>query len=195
MTQDNRLLLLGHISAAHGLRGEVLIKTHTGEPQAIGAYGPLTDESGEKSFALKVLRVTDKGVIARIQGVSDRTAAEALRGVKLLVPRAKLPPAAQGEYYHADLIGLTVLGDDGAKIGWVVAVQNFGAGDLLEIRLEGSRQTEFVPFTDASVPNVDVAAGQLVVRFPDVVEGEDEPDPDLETDPGSDRGEGGGGTS
>lgn len=195
MTAEPRRVLLGHISAAHGLRGEVLVKTYTGDPRDIAAYGPLTDETGAHRLELKVVRVTDKGVIARVAGVADRTAAERIKGAKLYVARDRLPVAAEREYYHADLIGLDAVSEAGERIGHVVAVQNFGAGDLIEIRLEGSIRTELVPFTDAAVPVVDVAAGRVVVRPPDLVEGDteeraagagDDPDGDATTAP-SDR--------
>lgn len=187
MTADNSLVLLGHVSTAHGLRGEVLIKTHTAEPKAIAAYGALCDETGARRFDVKVVRVTEKGVIARLGGVGDRTAAEKLKGTKLYVARAQLPAAAEGEYYHADLIGLDAVSERGEPIGHVVAVQNFGASDLLEIRLEGTRQTEFIPFTDAAVPTVDIAARRVVVRMPELVEGDtsEEDQDDGEAEPGA----------
>lgn len=185
MTADNRLVLLGHVSTAHGLRGEVLIKTYTGEPKAIGAYGALVDETGTRRFDVKVVRVTDKGVIARIGGVGDRNAAEAIKGTKLYVARAQLPAATEGEYYHADLIGLDAVSETGEKVGHVVAVQNFGASDLLEIRLEGSIKTEFIPFTDACVPTVDIVGRRVVVSRPEMIEGGDAEDDGSADDEGS----------
>lgn len=170
MPGPSQLVLLGHVSAAHGLRGEVLIKSHTGDPAAIGSYGPLVDETGRRQFDLEVVRVTEKGVIARVRGVSDRTTAERLKGTTLHLPRDKLPAAAVGEYYHADLIGLAAVSEQGEKIGDVVAVQNFGASDLLEIRLVASRATELIPFTDDFVPEVAVAAGHVVVRMAQLVD-------------------------
>lgn len=161
-------LLLGHISAAHGIRGDVLIKTHTGAPEAIGGYGPLFDESGGRSIVLERVRVTPKGVVAHIAGVGDRNAAEALKGTRLYVPRERLPPAEEGEFYHVDLIGLQAVDRTGAAIGTVVAVENFGAGDLVEIRLTGSGRTVLIPFTDARVPEVDLVARRLVI---DVIPG------------------------
>ena len=133
-------ILLGRIAGAHGIRGEVLIKTFTEAPENIGAYGPLSDASGTRTFKIKSVRATPKGVVARLAGVDDRNAAEALKGIELYVERARLPAAAEGEFYHADLIGLTAVDGDGKPIGEIVAVQNFGAGDLLEIRLAGSSQ-------------------------------------------------------
>jgi 16S rRNA processing protein RimM len=165
MTAGAKLVLLGRIAAAHGVRGDVLIKSFTAEPAAIAAYGPLQDAEGSRRFELRVVRVTPKGVVARVSGVVDRNAAEALKGVDLYVPRERLPAAEPGAYYHADLIGLRAIGEDGSGIGEVVAVADYGAGDLLEIRLEGSRRTEFVPFTSARVPEVDVAEGRIVVRL------------------------------
>jgi len=159
-------VLLGHIAGAHGIRGEVLIKTYTAEPEAIGQYGPLSDETGAHQHRVTVVRVTSKGVIARIAGVSDRNGAERLKGSALYAARELFAPSAEGEYYYADLIGLTVIDPEGRAIGTVVAVQNFGAGDLLEIKLGGARHTELLPFTDAFVPTVDIAAGRVTVLMP-----------------------------
>jgi 16S rRNA processing protein RimM len=159
-------ILLGRIAGAHGIRGEVLIHTYTEAPENIGAYGALFDANGERQFKLKVVRVTPKGVIARVTGIADRNAAEALKGVELFVERAHLPAPADGEFYYADLVGLAAVDVDGQTIGSIVAVQNFGAGDLLEIRLSGSSKTELVPFRDAFVPEVDLAARQVVVVLP-----------------------------
>lgn len=185
MTARQPMVLLGQISTAHGLRGEVLIKTYTGEPKAIGAYGALVDETGSRRFDVKVVRVTEKGVIARIGGIDDRTAAERIKGIKLYVARAQLPDAGEGEYYHADLIGLDAVTEGGEKIGHVLAVQNFGASDLLEIRLEGSIKTELIPFTDACVPTVDIAGRRIVVRMPEMIDG-DRPEQDDDAEPPED---------
>lgn len=160
--KPNRILL-GHIAGAHGIRGEVLIKTYTEAPENVGAYGPLSDESGSRTFNLKSARATPKGVVARLQGIDDRNAAEALKGIALYIERERLPAAADGEFYHADLIGLAAVAGDGKPVGEIVAVQNYGAGDLLEIRLAGSSKTELVPFTDACVPQIDIAARRVVV--------------------------------
>lgn len=169
-------ILLGHISTAHGIRGEVVIKSHTGDPADIGAYGPLSDEAGTRAFEIKAVRVTKKGVIARIAGVTDRNAAEALRGTELFVERDKLPEAEDDEVYHADIIGLTAVRGDGSDVGEIIAVQNFGAGDLLEIRLTGKRRTEFVPFTEDFVLELDIEAGRAVVIMPDDTVTDDDAD-------------------
>jgi 16S rRNA processing protein RimM len=156
-------ILLGRIAGAHGIRGEVVIHAYTAAPEDIGGYGPLSDATGARSFAIASLRVTAKGVVARLEGITDRTAAEALKGVELYVDRARLPAAAEGEFYHADLIGLAAVDPAGEAIGEIVGVQNYGAGDLLEIRFAGSGRTELVPFTEACVPEVDLAARRAVV--------------------------------
>jgi 16S rRNA processing protein RimM len=161
-----RLVLLGEITGVHGIRGEILVRSYTAAPEAIATYGPLTDGSGAKGFPLKVVRVTNKGIVARVAGINDRTSAEALRGTKLYIERERLPEAAASEYYHADLIGLRAVAPDGTELGKIVAVQNFGAGDLLELQLASGVSTEFIPFEDRWVPHVDLASGTIVVNRP-----------------------------
>lgn len=169
-------VLLGHISQANGLRGDVLIKSHTAVPEDIAAYGPLTNKDGSRAFDIRVVRVTAKGVVAKITGVSNRDASEALRGTELYIDREKLPAPDEDDFYYADLIGVDAIGEDGRKVGTVVAVQNFGAGDLLEIRLTKAKGTELLPFTKAFVPHVDLDAGHVTIVWP-----EDSPDEDGET--------------
>jgi 16S rRNA processing protein RimM len=172
-----RLVLLGEIAGAHGIRGEVLVRSYTAAPESIATYGPLTDASGANRFSLRVVRVTNKGIVARLAGVDDRTSAEALRGTKLYIERARLPEAAATEYYHADLIGLRAIAPDGTELGEIVAVQNFGAGDLIELQLSSTASTELIPFEDRWVPHIDLAAGTAVVNRPQ--ESDDEnPDAD-----------------
>jgi 16S rRNA processing protein RimM len=156
-------ILLGRIVGAHGIRGEVLVKTYTSVPEDIAAYGPLTSESGARRFDVTVVRVTAKGVIVRISGIADRTAAEALNGMSLYLDRERLPAPAAEEFYHDDLIGLAVVSPAGETLGEVVGVQNYGAGDLIEVRLAGTHSTELVPFSAAFVPEVDLANRRLVV--------------------------------
>ncbi len=167
-------VLLGAFANAHGIRGEVQVRTYTGTPESIASYGPLSDKEGRRTFKLKVVRVTDKGIIARVEGIADRNAAETLKGIELYVDRAKLPAADEGEYYHADLIGLRAASPEGEDIGKIIAVANFGAGDLLEVLLAGGTATEYVPFSDACVPSVDIAAGVATVVMPEMVEVEGE---------------------
>ena len=131
-----------------------------GDPGQMGAYGPLSDEKGARQFALTVTKRSGNQLVARVEGVSDRDAAAALKGQKLYVPRDRLPPLEESAHYCADLIGLRAESPDGAALGFVRAVFNFGAGDLLEISGEEER---LVPFTRAAVPVVDVDRGRLVV--------------------------------
>ena len=159
-------ILLGHIAGAHGIKGEVVVHSHAAVPEDIAAYGPLSDAAGERLFALTVLRVAKKGIVCRIAGVEDRTAAEHLRGTQLYVARNQLPEPEQEAFYHADLIGLTAVDAHGQAVGTVVAVHNFGADDLIEIRVTGSSQTELLPFTKACVPTIDVTGGRIVIAPP-----------------------------
>jgi 16S rRNA processing protein RimM len=172
MTRGSRILL-GHISGAHGVRGDVLVQSYTERPEDIASYGPLLDDTGTRAFSLEVVRSTPRGIIARIPSVADRTAAEALKGTSLYVHRDRLPETPPEEFYVADLIGLAAVSPDGAAVGEVIAVQNYGAGDLLEIRLAGGQKTELIPFTAAFVPEVDVPGGRLAVVPPVATEDEE----------------------
>jgi 16S rRNA processing protein RimM len=175
MSTENkpRRILVGEFAGAHGIRGDVLVRSYTETPDAIASYGPLTDASGQKSFTLRVVRVTSKGI-------TDRNGAEPLRGTKLYVDRAKLPSTGAAEFYYADLIGLRAIAEDGSPIGEIVSVQNFGAGDLLELKpLEG--ETEFIPFENRWVPTVDLDQRQVVIVRPKAAEEDDDEDaPDSE---------------
>ena len=183
-----RRILLGRIVGAHGIRGDVLIRTYCETPNGIGAYGALTDESGGLRYEIKVVRETAKGVIARVKGVGDRTAAEGMRGTALYVPRSTLPAPEAGEFYYEDLAGLAVRDPAGARIGTVVGVANFGAGDLVEVRIDGAKRTELVPFADPFVGEIDVGAGWMVVDMVRVTDGErvDQPAEDDQTVEGDD---------
>jgi 16S rRNA processing protein RimM len=165
MTERDKRVCVGVVTGAHGVRGAVRLKSFTAEPEDVAGYGPLEDERGERRFALRVLGNAKGVLIAAISGVDDRDRAEALRGLRLYLPRSALPPTEKDEYYHADLIGLDAALRDGTPIGSVRAVHDFGAGDTLEIeRAEG--QPVMVPFTRAVVPLVDLDAGRLVVDPP-----------------------------
>lgn len=160
------MVCLGVISGAHGVRGAVRIKTFTAEPEAIAAYGPVTDEAGVRSFKLTLAGTARGQAIARIPGVADRDAAEALRGTRLFIARDVLPKTeSENEFYVSDLVGLPVEKQDGAPLGRVLAVHDFGAGEVLEIG-ENSATSVMLPFTDAVVPVVDLSAGKLVVEPP-----------------------------
>jgi 16S rRNA processing protein RimM len=169
------LILLAHVAGAHGIRGEVLLKTYTAAPEDVAAYGPLTDKTGARPVTLKVVRVTPKGVIARFKGCDDRNAAEALKGTALYVARAKLPATTDEEFYHTDLVGLAVVDSAATPLGVVATVLDFGAGTILEIKWDASSKTELVPFTKACVPTVDLVARRIVVIPPETVSGEETP--------------------
>jgi 16S rRNA processing protein RimM len=157
---------VAEIGAAHGIAGEVRLRAFTTDPLAIMDYGTLHAEDG-RGFTIAAVRPAKNCLVARIAGVADRTAAERLRNLKLYVPRDRLPAIAEPEtYYHADLVGLAAVGPDGAPIGTVSAVQNFGAGDLLEIRPAAGGPTLLLPFTQALVPVIDVPGGRVVVNPP-----------------------------
>jgi 16S rRNA processing protein RimM len=166
---DGERVLLGRIVAAHGLRGEVKILTFTEAPDNIAAYGPLSDGRG-RDFRIDHLRhLKGEAVIARLVGVADRAAAEKLRGTELYVSRDCLPLAEEEEWYYSDLVGLQAMTPDGQTFGEVVSVQNFGAGDLLELRRDGERQTVFLAFTHKNVPTVDIKSGRVIVVPPEEI--------------------------
>lgn len=169
-------LLLGRIGAAHGLQGEVVVTSFAAKPSDLAAYGPLTDAYGKQRIEILKLRVAGKGMIARLKGIEDRNAAEALRGTELYVERDRLPAAADGDFYLADLIGLAAVTPGGADLGEVFDVPNYGAGDLIEIKPAGGGETILIPFTREHVPSVDVAGGKLLVVPPKLAEdaGDDE---------------------
>jgi 16S rRNA processing protein RimM len=163
-------ICVAQIGAAHGVRGEVRLWSFTGDPMAVATYGPLESEDGRQRFEIEALRPAKDHFVARLAGVSDRTAAEKLTNVKLYVSRDKLPPVEDDEtFYHADLIGLAAVTPDGASLGTVTAIHNFGAGDLIEIRPEGG-DALLVPFTSTAVPEIDMKARRMVVVPPVEVE-------------------------
>jgi len=160
-------ILLGVVAAPHGVRGQVRIRSFTEDPMAIATYGPLSDETGRKMYRVEALSAVKGAVLARIEGVADRTAAEALRGLRLYVERSALPATAEREWYEADLIGLSAVGRDGRDWGKVLAFHDFGAGLTMEISGgEASRSSLMLPFTDEAVPEIDVDGGKVLVDPP-----------------------------
>ena len=145
------------IGAAHGIKGELRVKTFTGDPLALGDYGPLYADDG-RVFEIEDVRPAGDVVVVRFKGIRDRTAAEGLTGTALFVDRAVLPAEEEDEFYYADLVGLTVRDETGAEAGKVTAVQNFGGGDILEITFRG-RKGVLIPFSQAAVPEVEIAQG------------------------------------
>jgi 16S rRNA processing protein RimM len=159
-------ICLGQIGAPHGLRGEVRLRSFTSDPQAITAYGPLEAEDG-RIMQIETLRPAKDHFVATLSGIRDRDAAAQLANVKLYVPRERLPQLDEtDEFYHADLVGLAVIDRTGKQLGTVVAIHNFGSGDLIEVRGEDGGDTELLPFDSTNVPAIDIAAGRIVIDPP-----------------------------
>ena len=158
---------VARIGAAHGIRGEVKLWSFTEDPMADTNYGPLETQDGARHFEIEAARPAKDFLVARLKGVGDRDAAEKLRNTDLFVPRDRLPSIEEADtFYHADLVGLAAVGEDGAALGTVIAIHNFGAGDLIEIAPAGGGEPLLLPFTEATVPTVDLKAGRIVVVVP-----------------------------
>jgi 16S rRNA processing protein RimM len=160
-------VLLGIVAAPHGVRGLVRIRSYTEDPMDVAAYGELSDETGSRRYRVEALSTAKGAVLARIEGVADRTAAEAVRGLRLYVERERLPATGEREWYEADLIGLPAVGRDGRDWGKVMAFHDFGAGRTMEVSGgTASRHSVMLPFTDEAVPEIDVEGGKVVVDPP-----------------------------
>lgn len=176
MPPSSRLVLLGVFGAAQGVRGEVRIKAFTADPKAIGAYGALTDKSGARRFEIEAVRpLRDDMLVARLKGVTTREAAQALTGVEIFARREQLPPPDADEFYWDDLIGLAAQTREGAPLGHVVGLRNFGAGDILEIAPDDGGETLLLPFSKTVAVEIDFEAARIVVEPPREIEGEDAP--------------------
>lgn len=154
------------------MRGAVRLWTFTEDPLAVTRYGPLSTEDGTRRFEVTSARESKGHLVATLKGVTTREEAERLNGVELYVAREKLPATDEGEYYHADLIGLAAVTGQGEPLGRVIAIHNFGAGDILEIA-PPQGTTMLLPFSNAVVPTVDVAGGRVVIEIPGEIEGDD----------------------
>ena len=167
---------VGVFGAPHGVRGEMRLKSFTGDPLAITDYAPLTDKSGQRRFVLKKARpFKDDLLIVSVEGVADRDAAAKLTNLEVFASRELMPEVEEDEFYHADLIGLQAKDAAGKVIGFVLAMHNFGAGDIVEIKPVAGGPTHLLPFTKAIVPHVDIQAGTITVVMPEEIEGEEEP--------------------
>lgn len=163
---EHSRIVLGVIIGVHGIQGEVKLKSFTADPEAIASYGPL-DASNGTVLEIKSLKAHKDFFRARIEGVTDRNAAEALKGLELSIARDRLPEPEDDEVYHADLIGLCVVDLSGTKIGTVVDIVDFGAGELLEMKLGDIKSTVLLPFDRQTVPDIDLDAGTLAIDPPD----------------------------
>ncbi len=158
-------MLLGAVLGAHGIKGEVRVKTFTLNPENLGRYGPLETKSGRQLAVASVRAIKANEAIVAFEGIDDRGAAEGLKGQELRIARAALPRTDPDEFYPADLIGLDVADRSGKPLGKVLALHNFGAGDIIEIAfLDG--KTDFVPFSADTVREIDLASGRIVVELP-----------------------------
>jgi 16S rRNA processing protein RimM len=165
-------ICVARIGAPHGVRGAVKLWTFTEDPLAVKRYGPLLTKDGVRQFEVTSAREAKGHLVATLKGIATREDAERLNGIELYVAREKLPDTDEDEYYHVDLIGLTAVNAANEPLGRVIAIHNFGAGDIIEIA-PPSGATMLLPFTNAVVPTVDVAAGRVVIELPDEIEGDE----------------------
>jgi 16S rRNA processing protein RimM len=164
-------ICVARIGAPHGVRGAVKLWSFTEDPLAVMAYGPLRTKDGVRQFEVTHARQAKGYLVATLKGVASRDEAERLNGLELYVAREKLPATEHDEYYHADLIGLTAVSTADAPLGHVVAIHNFGAGDIIEIAPPHG-VTMLLPFTNAVVPVVDLANGRVVIDLPGEIDDE-----------------------
>jgi 16S rRNA processing protein RimM len=165
-------ICVARIGAAHGVRGAVKLWTFTEDPLAVKHYGPLTTKDGARQFEVTHAREAKDHLVATLKGIATREDAERLNGLELYIARDKLPETDEGEYYHADLIGLTAVTSANEPLGRVIAIHNFGAGDIIEIA-PPQGATLLLPFTNAVVPTVDLASGRVVIELPEEIAGDD----------------------
>jgi 16S rRNA processing protein RimM len=173
--RDRDWVCVAVVAGAHGLRGALRLRCFTERAEDVAAYGPVFDERGERLFELEVIGGTRGGVLARADGIDGRDAAEALRGKELFVPRSALPELAPDEYYYSDLEGMDALRPDGSRLGVVHRVENFGAGDLIQVRADDGQGIISLPFTGQTVPTIDLERRRLVVEPPDELDWEPAP--------------------
>ena len=165
-------ICVARIGAAHGVRGAVKLWTFTEDPLAVKAYGPLVTKDGARQFEVTHAREAKGHLVATLKGIGTREEAERLNGIELYIARDKLPATDENEYYHADLIGLDAVNAANEPLGRVIAIHNFGAGDIIEIA-PAHGATMLLPFTNAVVPSVDLAGGRVIIELPDEIEGDD----------------------
>src|SRR5580698_5686507 len=170
-------ICIARSGAAHGVRGAVKLWTFTEDPLAVTTYGPLVTKDGARSFEIATAREAKGHLVATLKGIATREDAERLNGIELYIARDRLPATDDDEYYHADLIGLAAVDAADEPLGRVIAIHNFGAGDIIEIAPPDGA-TMLLPFTNAVVPTVDLAKGCVVIELPAEIEGDTRTDAD-----------------
>jgi len=171
-------ICVAKIGAAHGVRGEVRLWPYTEDPLAVMKYGPLSTKDGGRQFEVTSARAVKDHLVATLDGITTRDDAERINGIELYIARSRLPATDADEYYHADLIGLRAVGIDGTNLGTVLAVHNFGAGDLIEVA-PAHGPSLLLPFSNAVVPKVDLQNGHVVIDLPQEIDGEAPPQEDV----------------
>jgi 16S rRNA processing protein RimM len=166
------MVCVARIGAAHGVRGAVKLWTFTEDPFAVTRYGPLWSKDGRQQFEVAQVREANGFLVATLRGITSRNEAERLNGIELYIARDKLPPTDEDEYYHTDLIGLAAVKTSGEPLGRIIAIHNFGAGDIIEVAPE-SGPTLMLPFSNAVVPEVDLKGGRVVIDPPREIDGDD----------------------
>ena len=175
MAQDSKLILVGQIAGGFGVKGEVRVTAYTADPMALLSYGPLLRADGSVGLTLTSARPEKNGVVGRAKEIATKEQADALRGLKLHIPRGRLPEPDEDEFYLTDLVGLEARDLAGVVLGTVKSVQNFGADDMLEIAPAAGGPTWYLPFTKDAVPELHLADGWLLAVRPSEI-GEREPD-------------------
>lgn len=172
--RQNNLVAIGVIKGAHGIRGQVKIQSFTDDPEALFDYGDVFNAHGTK-LNITLNGATSSGLIATIKGINDRNGAEALKGTQLFIDASKLPDADEesGEFYYHDLIGMKVINTAGEPLGKVLAVHNFGAGDILELQLKTGKKEMFA-FTERNFPEIRMSAKEIVADLPEYLEAKGE---------------------
>ena len=167
MSEQNDQICVGAFAGAYGVNGQLRLKSFCADPATIVDYSPLMGEAGKRQFTVSLDQSIKGALVVSVAGIASKEDADALKGQRLFAHRDQLPALPDDEYYHADLVGLTVLDTGGSRLGTVHAVQNHGASDLLEITVEGSSATILLPFTNAVIPTVDLAAGRIIADPPE----------------------------
>ena len=166
MTETDQICV-GAFSGSYGVNGEIRLKSFCADPETIADYSPLTTEDGKRSFGITITRSIKGALVAKVSGITNKEEADALKGLRLFAKRDQLAVLPDDEFYHTDLIGLTVLDTGGAVLGKVQDVQNHGASDLLEVMPTAGGNTILLPFTKEVIPTVDLTAGRIIADPPE----------------------------